>query len=74
MRAFWALDPCRENGASCEASSQCCGKVCLDNGTCGGGQSADCQQVGETCQVAGDCCGAVDGFQCINNHCTEPKP
>jgi hypothetical protein len=74
MRGFWALDPCKEDGQSCSGASQCCSKVCLGDGTCGGGQSASCKQVGDTCAAAADCCFANKGYQCINNHCTEAKP
>jgi hypothetical protein len=74
MRGFWALDPCREDGQSCSGASQCCSKVCLPDGTCGGSQSASCKSVGDTCATAADCCFANKGYQCINNHCTEAKP
>ena len=28
MRAFWALDPCEQNGVSCQAGDQCCTGFC----------------------------------------------
>ena len=74
MRAFWALDPCKDDGVGCMASSECCGGVCQANNTCGEPPGQTCKPVGATCNTAADCCNADQGFMCINSHCTEAKP
>jgi hypothetical protein len=75
MRGYWALDPCRQDGASCDQASECCGGACLSgSNVCGEPPGQTCKPVGETCASVSDCCGASAGYQCINSHCTEPKP
>lgn len=74
MRGFWALDPCKDDGVTCGKSSECCGGACLATGVCGEPPGQTCKPVGSTCTKAADCCFADQGFQCINNHCTESKP
>ncbi|MFO0658979.1 MAG: dickkopf-related protein [Polyangiaceae bacterium] len=72
MRAFWALDPCREDGNTCETASQCCSGSCLSDGTCGVPPGQTCTPVGAACTTSADCCGAADGYTCVNGVCTEP--
>jgi hypothetical protein len=74
MRAFWALDPCKDDGLGCTTSSECCGGVCQSNGTCGEPPGQTCKPVGATCNTAADCCGVAQGNMCINSHCTDAKP
>ncbi|CAN5406820.1 hypothetical protein BH09MYX1_BH09MYX1_58770 [soil metagenome] len=75
MRGFWALDPCKPNGDSCETGDECCGGYCRS--TEDGGLScvpppSGCAQEFEKCSTAGDCCGT--GALCINGHCAKPAP
>lgn len=72
MRAFWALDPCREDGTTCETASQCCSGSCLSDGTCGVPPGQTCVPVGASCTTSADCCGAADGFTCVLGVCTDP--
>ncbi|MET0339890.1 MAG: hypothetical protein ABW252_02770 [Polyangiales bacterium] len=62
-RAFTALDPCREMGASCETGVDCCSGFCTD-GVCS--PPRDCANSGEACGEA-DCCNEDD--QCIAGYC-----
>lgn len=75
MRGYWAFDPCKPDGASCGGASECCGGACLPGtNTCGEPPGQSCKPVGATCETANDCCNSEQGYQCINNHCTENKP
>jgi hypothetical protein len=76
MRAFWSLDPCKTNGATCASADECCGGFCRQQGNqkvCvpppGG-----CSMEFETCNVDTDCCGNQAGVTCIAGHCAVPKP
>ena len=75
MRGFWALDPCKQNGNSCESGDECCGGFCRSDGD--GGLTCvppptGCAQELEKCSTAGDCCDP--GSLCINGHCAKPLP
>ena len=75
MRAFWALDPCKANGTSCETGDECCGGFCRSDGD--GGLACvppptGCAQEFEKCTTAADCCNG--GSLCINGHCAKPPP
>lgn len=78
MRAFWALDPCKQDGASCGSGTECCGGYCEsgDGGApvCGVPPANTCSQAGDHCEGDDDCCGKPQGFRCINHFCTEPGP
>ena len=77
-RGYWVLDPCRDEGASCESGDQCCGGFCQptgDNGemVCGDTTTtASCSQEQEKCSSADDCCSPV--AECINNFCAVSSP
>jgi hypothetical protein len=75
MRAFWALDPCKSDGAGCDNASQCCSGGCDPTSrVCGPPPGQSCKPAGGTCSAASDCCFFEQGYQCINSHCTEGKP
>jgi len=81
MRAFWALDPCQQNGISCNTGDQCCSGFCRQTtGEDGGIEFAcvtpptGCSQENEACTTASDCCGASQGYDCINGFCAAPTP
>ena len=75
MRGFWALDPCKQNGVSCETGDECCGGFCRPNGDGGFAcvpPPSGCSQEFETCKTAADCCDS--GSLCVNGHCAKPPP
>ncbi len=87
MRAFWALDPCEQNGTSCQAGDQCCSGFCRQTTAADAGASdagaivytciappMGCSQANEKCMTASDCCGAAQNYQCINGFCAQPSP
>ncbi|MFO0627262.1 MAG: hypothetical protein U0325_16755 [Polyangiales bacterium] len=74
VSGFWAPQPCRPRGASCQVSSECCA------GSCGPGPNgalvcnppppeAQCRREGERCGATGDCC---EGLECAANVCLRP--
>jgi hypothetical protein len=81
MRGFWALDPCKADGAGCGGGDECCNGFCraVDDGD-GGTHNAcvpppsGCANDSEKCSVNADCCNAPDGTTCINHVCTAPTP
>lgn len=73
-RAFWVLDPCLANGASCTAGDQCCDGYCEqgDGGglVCGNKPpNATCSQQGDACTSSADCCQTNDS--CIDGFCEQ---
>jgi hypothetical protein len=76
MRAFAALEPCREDGEGCESATQCCGGFCREDSRDADGRpilicqpppDGECSGLEETCAVAGDCCDP--SHSCINSRC-----
>ncbi len=63
-RAFTALDPCRDDGQSCEAGIDCCSGFCTD-GVCG--PPTGCSETDEACEKDDDCCNDAD--QCLGGFC-----
>ena len=77
MRGFWALDPCKGDGAGCATGTECCGGFCDGSGADGGlvcKSAGTCSQDGDKCTVSADCCNAASGTTCINHVCAEPGP
>ena len=79
MRGFWALDPCKQNGTSCDSGDECCGGFCRQVTETDGAIGRQCvpppmgcAQEFEKCTTQGDCCGASQGYLCINGHCALP--
>jgi hypothetical protein len=68
-RAFTALDPCKEDGASCETGVECCGGSCdTSDGTPGVcGKVTTCAKSDERCEQTSDCCSTID--TCIAGFC-----
>jgi hypothetical protein len=77
LRGYFALNPCKMNGMSCQTGTDCCGGYC-DPGPDGGapvcGPKNGCAQTGDHCDTSADCCGASLGVTCINHVCSEPPP
>jgi hypothetical protein len=82
MRAFAALEPCRDQGTTCESGTDCCSGFCRPTGTDANGAPilqcvpppGDCSHTDEACNVDGDCCDVATGTTCINNRCAQPPP
>ncbi|HEY1960128.1 MAG TPA: hypothetical protein VGH28_31180 [Polyangiaceae bacterium] len=79
MRGFWVLDPCKQNGNSCDSGDECCGGYCRQVSEPDGGTSNvcvpppnGCSHEYEKCSTSGDCCDT--GAQCINGFCALPTP
>jgi hypothetical protein len=66
IRAFAALEPCRDNGAMCETGIDCCCGFCID-GACACKPENKCAQIDEKCTSAADCCDK--GASCIGGFC-----
>jgi hypothetical protein len=71
-RGFWVVDPCENNGATCQTGDQCCGGYC-ENMTCSDRPPA-CSSLNDKCGVSSDCCGLAQGATCIDGRCAEPTP
>ncbi|MCA9596899.1 MAG: hypothetical protein KC776_26470 [Myxococcales bacterium] len=79
-RGFWALDPCKPKGESCETGDQCCDGFCRPSDpldptspkVCGEGQG--CSQVSEKCTTDADCCGVSSGVKCLGGFCSPQVP
>jgi hypothetical protein len=73
-RGFWVLDPCKQDGMSCESGDQCCNGFCepdkSGNLVCGPPQG--CSGPQEKCKTAADCCDPSD--KCINGFCAVNVP
>jgi hypothetical protein len=75
-RGFWALDPCKQDGAGCETGDECCNKFCNPTGNpptfvCGP-PDGSCSEEYEFCDTLADCCNPE--HECINNKCTFVPP
>ena len=71
-RGYWVVDPCEQNGSSCQTGDQCCGGYC-ENMTCSA-QPPACSTLNDKCSADNDCCGVAQGTQCINGRCADPTP
>jgi hypothetical protein len=77
MRGFWALDPCKGDGAGCATGTECCGGFCDGTGPDGGlvcKSGGTCAADGDKCDKTSDCCNVGGGSTCINHVCAEPTP
>ena len=78
-RGFWALDPCKQDGGSCESGDECC------NGYCNpvtpsdpqayvcGPPTGTCSHEFEPCVTTADCCTG-EALTCIGGKCTTLPP
>lgn len=79
-RGFWALEPCKSDGAGCGTGDECCGGFCRPGDetnpaspkVCKPPVAGQCAASGDKCTVASDCCDAQSA--CIGGFCTPPAP
>lgn len=76
--AYYALDPCKKDGETCEHGVECCNKSCIfDDGQmthiCKPPEGGECIPTGSgPCTSDVDCCDFSEGIVCIAGFC-EPK-
>jgi hypothetical protein len=75
-RGFWALDPCKADGLTCESGDECCNGFCNPIGdppefVCGP-PDGNCSEEFEACTTAADCCDPA--LDCINGKCAQVPP
>jgi hypothetical protein len=75
-RGFWALEPCKANGTSCDTSDECCGGSCSPQDptkpttkTCGVPTPGACRMQDEKCDGSNPCCS---GLSCVAGSCAPP--
>lgn len=81
-RGFWALEPCRADGQSCESGDQCCNGFCrledaadpAAGSVCMPPEELLCSQLRERCEAATDCCDVAVGAECLGGFCDIPAP
>lgn len=79
-RGFWALEPCKADGAGCGTGDECCNGFCrpsddADPGSprvCKPPVAGQCASSGDKCTTASDCC--EKSSSCIGGFCTPPAP
>jgi hypothetical protein len=77
-RGFWAIDPCKANGNSCETGDECCNGFCRKDPDGGALVCQDkppgnqCVQEFEKCAVDADCCDPTQ--KCVAGKCAAQSP
>jgi len=74
--AYYALDPCKMKGQSCESGVDCCSGQCVKiNGmyVCGDPPNGGCSADGNACMTDQDCCNAPTS-KCVDGYCQPPIP
>ncbi len=77
LRGYFALNPCKSDGQTCQSGTDCCGGYCdpsPDGGAPVCGPKNGCSHTGDHCDTNGDCCNSTSGVTCINHVCSEPTP
>src|SRR5207253_1744284 len=74
IRAFTALEPCKEDGAPCTAGTDCCSGYCtainaMGVGVCGQLKTNDCAQVDDKCSTDDQCCQTGSHLRCLGGRC-----
>lgn len=81
MRAFAALEPCKQKGKGCESAAECCDGFCRETKrdeagapvlTCTPPPDNACSNIDEACKKSSDCCSSRS--LCINGRCAAPPP
>lgn len=79
-RGYWALDPCKATGQSCQTGDECCEGFCRPSDendpsspkVCG--VKKGCSQVSEKCETDLDCCAPETGIRCLGGFCSPQPP
>jgi hypothetical protein len=76
-RGFWALEPCRQDGNSCQSGDQCCNGYCEPDSSgalvCSNTPPvSQCSKLAEKCTTAADCCDPTN--VCVNGFCSLKGP
>jgi hypothetical protein len=79
-RGFWALEPCKADGAGCGTGDECCNGFCRPSDdanpaspkVCKAPVAGQCSAIGDKCTTAKDCCDTDSS--CIGGFCTPPAP
>jgi hypothetical protein len=66
VRAFAALEPCKDEGSDCASGTDCCSGFCTDH-LCG--PPRECSGIDERCVTRDDCCNPNPEIQCIAGFC-----
>lgn len=73
--AYYALDPCKQQGQACSSGVDCCSGQCVKNPDGNGyvcGTPQGCSANGNACKVNGDCCDPK--VHCIDGFCQTTPP
>ncbi len=76
MSGYWALEPCKQEGLSCDQGFECCTGFCQPDNNGGYAcvpPSGGCSQIGEKCETSADCCGDPE-ITCIGGFCAQGQP
>lgn len=78
MSGNWALEPCKTDGITCSAGSDCCGGFCEKKegeaaGTCKS-VPPPCSSEGDKCSKDDDCCSKGEGARCVGGFCSQRPP
>ena len=81
LRAFAALEPCKEDGAACTTGSDCCSGFCTNINPATGigvcGKIVTCPKLGDKCTDDAECCKGEDNgakgrrLYCIGGFCEQ---
>ena len=78
MTGNWALEPCKTDGTTCSAGSDCCGGFCekKEGEPAGSCKSAPppCSAEGDKCSSDAACCGKAEGTRCLGGFCAQKPP
>ncbi len=70
VRAFAALEPCRDDGDGCANGTECCTGFCTDNAC---SLPRECSGIDERCDTREDCCNPNPSIQCIAGYCATAR-
>ena len=70
-RGFWVVDPCKDDGKSCESGVECCTGYCQEDEagelSCGR-KTNECTEEFDRCDTSSDCCDSKAA--CVNHVCS----
>jgi len=70
-RGFWVVDPCKDDGKSCESGVECCTGYCQEDEagelSCGR-KTNECSEEFDRCDTSSDCCDSKAA--CVNHVCS----